>query len=216
MLALDPLPPPPPHTPTKALLESDSDDDGSEYASTTADSTTSSLAQWSLGSSSQQQQQHHHHSRRSSSGSGDGTSSKQQKHSKSSRRSSKGDKQLYLSVKIQLGQQQPQALKPVPLSPDGSADVRQAAVFAVLRPLDEAVITYQLGLQRGARGSPLLSLVFEYSLLHLLRRSPGHSYVWDEWKQVARCTLAGLQVGRGASGWAAALCSFCRGRETCS
>jgi hypothetical protein len=176
-------------------LESDSDDDGSEYASTTADSTTSSLAQWALGSnSSSQQQQHSHHSRRSSSGSGAGASSKQQKQSKGSKRSSKGDKQLYLSVKIQLGQQQPQALKPVPLSPDGSAEVRQAAVFAVLRPLDEAVITYQLGLQRGARGSPLLSLVFEYSLLHLLRRSPGHSYVWEDWKKVAWCTLAGLQV----------------------
>lgn len=137
-----------------------------------------------------------------------GLSSKQHRRSRqsdpnnaSSSSSSRRDKRLYLSVRVQLGSLEPQLLKPVPLNPDGTADVCQAAVFAVTRPLEEAQVTYRLGLQRGPRGTPLLSLEFQYSsLLHLLRRSPTHSYVWEDWKAVARATVSGLQVRVGGVG----------------
>jgi hypothetical protein len=100
-----------------------------------------------------------------------------------------------LSVKVQLGDQEPMALQRVPLKPDGSADVNQAAVFAVVRPLEEADISYHIGLGRGPRGTPLVTVVFQYKLLHLLRRSPPHPQVWEDWRAVARCTVSGLQVG---------------------
>lgn len=176
-----------------------SDDDTEAAASTVEGSgaSSSSLSHWGLSSSRQQ--------RRSSSGENAAGGYKQQGGAASSSSSRRDDKPLHLSVKIQLGDLEPQALKPVPLKPDGSAAVNQAAVFVVPRPLDEAVITYRLGLQRGARGSPLLVLVFQYSLLHLLRRSPPHSFSWEEWRRVAHATVAGLQVcvdkaGRGMTG----------------
>jgi hypothetical protein len=103
---------------------------------------------------------------------------------------------LHVCVRVQLGQQRAHVLRPVPLRPDGSADVCQAAVFAVSRPLEEAPITYELGLGLGPRGLPLLSLAFQYSLLHLLRRSPARPVTWQEWRMVARCKASGLQVSR--------------------
>lgn len=106
----------------------------------------------------------------------------------------KTNKQLHLTVKVRLGEQGPKALRPVPLGPDGSAAVCQAAVFAVVRPLEEASISYELSLGVGPRGPPVLGLVFQYSLTHLLRRSPMHPITWQEWRQVARCTVRGLQV----------------------
>jgi hypothetical protein len=114
------------------------------------------------------------------------------------RRSARNQREraLHVSVRVQLGQQRPHGLKPVPLRPDGTADVCQAAVFAVSRPLDEAPITYELGLGLGPRGAPLLSLTFQYSLLHLLRRSPARPMTWQEWRLVARCNVNGLQVRR--------------------
>jgi hypothetical protein len=114
------------------------------------------------------------------------------------RRSARNQREraLHVSVRVQLGQQRPHGLKPVPLRPDGTADVCQAAVFAVSRPLDEAPITYELGLGLGPRGQPLLSLTFQYSLLHLLRRSPARPVTWQEWRLVARCNVSGLQVRR--------------------
>lgn len=141
------------------------------------------------GGSGSHTQQHHHHHQHSRS------HSQQQPGEKSgSSTSSEEQQQLHLTMKVQLGDQDPQTLKPVPLNPDGSADVCQAAVFAVLRPLEEAIITYHLGLGRGPRGPPLLVLVFQYSLLHMLRRSPKHSFVWEDWRAVARATVSGLQV----------------------
>jgi hypothetical protein len=97
-------------------------------------------------------------------------------------------------LRLQLGQQRAHSLRPVPLRPDGSADVCQAACFAVCRPLQEAAVTYELGLGLGPRGQPLLSLTFQYSLLHLLRRSPARPVTWQEWRDVARCKVSGLQV----------------------
>jgi hypothetical protein len=159
-------------------------DDETEAAASTVEvsgpSSSSSFSHWALNSSRQQ--------RRSS------DDSHKQQSGITTSSSRRPDKPLDLSVKIQLGDLEPQALKPVPLNPDGSAAVNQAAVFVVPRPLEEAVITYRLGLQRGARGSPLLVLVFQYSLLHLLRRSPLHSYSWEEWTSVAHAKVAGLQV----------------------
>jgi len=161
------------------------EDEETESIPATEDSSTTGtgLLRWGSNGGSSVGAAHHRHS---SSG---GTSKP-----KLVGRSSKADKQLHLTVKIQLGDQEPQTLKPVPLNPDGSAQVKQAAVFGVLRPLEEAVITYQLCLGRGARGAPMLVLVVQYSLLHQLRRSPPHSFVWDDWRAVARATVPGLQV----------------------
>lgn len=104
------------------------------------------------------------------------------------------DQQLYLTVRIRLGDQKYKALRPVPLLPDGSAEVRQAAVFAVTRPLQSHDVVYELALGLGPRGAPLLVLLFQYSLLHLLRRSPCHPVTWQQWREVTRCTVSGLQV----------------------
>lgn len=172
----------------QALDDIPSDDDTEAAASTvegSGASSSGSLSHWGLSSRQQ---------RRSSSSDNAAGGHKQVGGAASSSSSRRDDKPLHLSVKIQLGDLEPQALKPVPLNPDGSVAVHQAAVFVVPRPLEEAVITYRLGLQRGARGSPLLVLVFQYSLLHLLRRSPPHSYSWEEWRRVAHATVAGLQV----------------------
>jgi hypothetical protein len=124
------------------------------------------------------------------------------------RRSARNQREraLHVSVRVQLGQQRPHSLRAVPLRPDGTADVCQAAVFAVSRPLDEAPITYELGLGLGPRGAPLLSLTFQYSLLHLLRRSPARPVTWQEWRLVARCNVSGLQVSR--RGWLFRPCSL--------
>lgn len=203
------------------LLEEEEEDEEEEDAAAAAGR---GQQQQHAGGDHHQQQQHHHTGglllRRSSSGGNSGrdssSTSARDNHNKKSSSSSKPgkkqssksknsdgrsssssdkDKKLHLLVRVQLGEQEVQTLKPVPLNPDGSASVCQAAVFAVLRPLEEAVITYQLGLCRGANTTPLLVLVFQYSLLHLLRRSPPHSYVWEEWKRIARATVSGLQVG---------------------
>lgn len=172
------------------LLDEDED---TESIPATEDSTTGTgLLRWGSNGGGTGGAGHHRHS-----SSGGGTS-KLKRVGRSSDTgggsSSKADKQLHLTVKIQLGDQEPQTLKPVPLNPDGSAEVKQAAVFGVLRPLEEAVITYQLCLGRGPRGAPVLVLVVQYSLLHQLRRSPPHSFVWEDWRAVARATVPGLQV----------------------
>jgi hypothetical protein len=157
-------------------MDSDDDDDDT-YTVDSSTAGSSSVSHWM---------------RRSSSGGSNGDH-KQQSEAKS--RSDRRDKQLYLSVKVQLGNQEPQAFKRVPLKPDGSADVNQAAVFAVVRPLEEAVVSYHIGLGRGLHGTPLVTVEFQYSsLLHLLRHSPPHPQVWEDWKAVARCTVPGLQV----------------------
>jgi hypothetical protein len=81
------------------------------------------------------------------------------------------------------------------VGPDGTAAVNQAAVFAVSRPLQEALITYELALGIGPRSPPLLVVAFQFSLLRLIKRSPLKRVTWEEWRQVARCTCQGLQVG---------------------
>jgi hypothetical protein len=114
------------------------------------------------------------------------------------------DKPLHLTVRVRLGgtsEDAPQALKPVPVQADGTADVAQAAVFAVLRPLQEAEIVYELCLGLGPRGPPLVTLTFSYSLLHLLRRSPAQPITWDDWRAVSRATVPGLKVW--LAGWRA-------------
>eukprot|EP00879_Flechtneria_rotunda_P021224 GHRR01022357.1.p1 GENE.GHRR01022357.1~~GHRR01022357.1.p1 ORF type:complete len:1088 (+),score=434.44 GHRR01022357.1:237-3500(+) len=112
----------------------------------------------------------------------------------SRKRSSQLDNMLHVTVKFQLGDQPLQILKPVLLGPDGTAAVAQSAVFAVTRPLEEALVTYELGLGIGPNEPPLLNLMFQYSLMHLLKRSPGQPLTWQEWRQVVRCTCSGLQV----------------------
>jgi hypothetical protein len=64
-----------------------------------------------------------------------------------------------LTLSIQLGDQEPQTLRAVPVDPSGSAPVRQAAVFSVRRPLTDAAVTYRVRLQQGAVGHAVLELV---------------------------------------------------------
>ena len=47
----------------------------------------------------------------------------------------------------------------------------------------------------GPSGPPLLSGELQYSLMHLLRRSPPHPATWEGWRDVATATVHGLQVG---------------------
>jgi hypothetical protein len=111
--------------------------------------------------------------------------------------SARRDKGLFLTVRVRLeGRHDDEAvkLKPVRVGPDGTVVVAQAAVLAVLRPLEEAAISYELCLGRGPSGPPLLTLIFQYSLLHLLRRSPPQPVTWEDWRAVARATVPGLQV----------------------
>lgn len=104
------------------------------------------------------------------------------------------DQHLYITTKIQLGDRDPKILQPIRLRSDGSADICQSAVFAVVRPLQEALITYQLALGFGPQGAPLLVLSFQYSLLHLLKRSPERSIHWEKYREIVTCTVSGLQV----------------------
>lgn len=86
------------------------------------------------------------------------------------------------------------AMQPVAIGPDGTASVCQSLAFAVVRPLQDSVVGFELQLQRGMKGSPQLTLQFKYSLLQLLCKSPKHPLTFEQWRLLKKNRLSGIKV----------------------
>ena len=101
---------------------------------------------------------------------------------------------LFLTARVRLGHGEWRSLGPAAVGADGVARVRQAAVFAVLRPFADATAHFELELHRGRGGAARLMLTFSYSLLQLLLRSPPQPAVFEEWRLLRKDALPGARV----------------------
>lgn len=87
--------------------------------------------------------------------------------------------------------------QPAQVSLDGTAPVQQSVVFAVLRPLDDATVHFEVAMHHGREGAQRLVLTFSYSMLQLLLRSPWQPVMFEEWRLLAKDCLPGMHVSGG-------------------